>query len=165
MPRWGARHGLQLTSLAPKLAGTGPLSVLTQVPKGARDGARQEAHSTGGRTTILRRGRRQNLVEKLYGPQGPAWGTKLTQIEDVFLEIREMLTEKMLDETLARQAAAGERPAPYRACPGCQAPLPCADANPRILKTRAGEAEWPEPEAYCDRCRRSFFPSVPEPGH
>ncbi len=107
----------------------------------------------------------KNLVEKLYGPQGPAWGTKLTQIEDVFLEIREMLTEKMLDETLARQAAAGERPAPYRACPGCQAPLPCADANPRILKTRAGEAEWPEPEAYCDRCRRSFFPSVPEPGH
>jgi hypothetical protein len=52
----------------------------------------------------------KNLVEKLYGSRGPTWGTKLTQIEDVFLEIREMLTEKMLDETLARQAAAGERP-------------------------------------------------------
>ena len=100
----------------------------------------------------------KNLVEKLYGPQGPAWGTKLTQIEDVFLEIREMLTEKMLDETLARQATAGERPAPFRTCPACHAPLPCADANPRILTTRAGEAEWPEPEGYCDRCRRAFFP-------
>ncbi len=33
----------------------------------------------------------KNRVEKLYGPQGPAWGTKLTRIEDVFLEIREML--------------------------------------------------------------------------
>ncbi len=103
--------------------------------------------------------------EKLYGPQGPAWGTNLTQIEDVFLEIREMLTEKMLDATLAKQAAAGERPEAFRTCPGCQAPLPCVDANPRILKTRAGEAEWPEPEGHCDRCRRSFFPSVQEPEH
>ena len=25
----------------------------------------------------------KNLVEKLYGPQGPAWGTKLTEIEDL----------------------------------------------------------------------------------
>src|SRR5215813_4309583 len=97
----------------------------------------------------------KNLVEKLYGPQGPAWGTKLTQIEDVLLEIREMLTEKMLDATLARQAAAAsERPEAFRTCPGCHAPLPCVDANPRILKTRAGEAEWPEPESYCTRCRR-----------
>ena len=62
-------------------------------------------------------------------------------------------------------AAAGERPEAFRTCPGCRAPLPCADANPRILKTRAGEAEWPEPEGYCDRCRRAFFPSVQKPGH
>ncbi len=107
----------------------------------------------------------KNLVEKLYGPQGPAWGTKLTQIEDVFLEIREMLTEKMLDVTLTKQAAAGERPEAFRTCPGCHAPLPCADANPRILKTRAGEAEWSEPEGGCNRCRRAFFPSVQEPRH
>ena len=106
----------------------------------------------------------KNLVEKLYGPQGPAWGTKLTEIEDVLLEIHEVLTEKMLDLTLARQAAATERPESYRTCPGCRAPLPCPDTNPRILQTRAGEAEWPEPEGYCDRCRRAFFPSVQEPG-
>jgi hypothetical protein len=106
----------------------------------------------------------KNLVEKLYGPQGPAWGTKLSEIEDLFLEIRAMLTEKMLDVTLAQQAAVGERPEPYRTCPGCRAPLPCLDANPRILETRAGETEWPEPEGYCTRCRRAFFPSVQESG-
>jgi hypothetical protein len=106
----------------------------------------------------------KNLVEKLYGPQGPAWGTQLTAIEDVLLEIRELLTEKMLDLSLARQAAASERPEAYRTCPGCHGPLPCLDTNPRILQTRAGEAEWPEPEGYCDRCRRAFFPSVQEPG-
>ncbi len=108
----------------------------------------------------------KNLVEKLYGPQGPAWGTKLTEIEDILLEIREVLTEKMLDLTLAQQAAAADqRPQPYRSCPGCQRPLPCNDANPRLVRTRAGEAQWAEPEGYCDRCRRAFFPSVQEPGH
>jgi hypothetical protein len=104
----------------------------------------------------------KNLVEKLYGPQGPAWGTKLTEIEDLFLEIREVLTEKMLDLALSQQAA-GERPEAYATCPGCREPLPCPDTNPRILQTRAGEAEWPEPEGYCPRCRRAFFPSVQEP--
>jgi hypothetical protein len=105
----------------------------------------------------------KNLVEKLYGPRGPAWGTKLTEIEDLFLEIREVLTEKMLDLALAQQTA-GEWPEAYRSCPGCHEPLPCPDTNPRILQTRAGEAEWPEPEGYCPRCRRAFFPSVQEPG-
>jgi hypothetical protein len=108
----------------------------------------------------------KNLVDKLYGPDGPAWGTKLTQIEDLLLAIREVLTEKMLADALARQAAAQTQgPPAYRACPGCQQPLACPDRNERILQTRAGDAEWAEPEGFCDRCRRSFFPSVQESGH
>jgi hypothetical protein len=108
----------------------------------------------------------KNLIDKLYGPDGPAWGTKLTEIEDLFLAIREVLSEKMLADALARQAATQAQGATaHRTCPGCQQPLPCADSNERILQTRAGEAEWAEPQGYCDRCRRSFFPSVQEPGH
>jgi hypothetical protein len=108
----------------------------------------------------------KNLIDKLYGPDGPAWGTTLTEIEDLFLALREVLTEKMLAEALARQAGAqANGPGVARTCPGCQQPLPCPDTNERILATRVGEAEWAEPEGYCDRCRRSFFPSVQEPGH
>jgi len=108
----------------------------------------------------------KNLVEKLYGPHGPAWGTKLTQIEDVLLEIREVLTEKMLDLTVAQQATATDQGhPPYRNCPGCHQPLPCDATNPRLLQTRAGAAHGSEPEGYCDRCRRAWFPSVQEPGH
>ena len=108
----------------------------------------------------------KNLVDKLYGPDGPAWGTKLTEIEDLLLALREMLTEKMLGDALARQASAQPRgPSAARTCPGCQQPLLCPDTNERILDTRVGAAEWAEPEGYCDRCRRSFFPSVQEPGH
>src|SRR5258708_38769174 len=105
----------------------------------------------------------KNLVEKLYGPQGPAWGTQLTEIEDVLLDVRELLTEKMLDLSLAQHAAA-ERSQADRTCPGGGAPLPCPDRNPRILQTRAGEAEWPEPAGHCDRRRRAFFPPVHAPG-
>jgi hypothetical protein len=108
----------------------------------------------------------KNLLDKLYGPDGPPWGTKLTELEDLFLEIREVLSEEMVEHALARQAAGPERTSPgYRRCPSCQQPLACTDTNERILDTRAGEACWAEPEGYCDRCRRSFFPSVPKPGH
>ena len=108
----------------------------------------------------------KNLVDKLYGPNGPPWGTKLTEIEDLLLALRAILTEKMLDDALARQAAArGQAPSATLTCPGCHQPLGCDDSNDRVLDTRAGQAEWPEPEGYCNRCRRSFFPSVQEPGH
>jgi hypothetical protein len=71
----------------------------------------------------------------------------------------------MLDEALARQAAAHpQQPDAERRCPGCQQPLPWDDTNPRLVQTRAGEAEWPEPKALCSRCRRAFFPPVPQPG-
>src|SRR4029453_13656599 len=107
----------------------------------------------------------KNLIDKLYGPDGPAWGTQLTEIEDLFLATREVLSENMLAEPLARQAAAqAQGPTPYRTCPGCQQPLACPDTNERLVETRAGEAAWAEPEGYCDRCRRAFFPSVQEPG-
>ena len=107
----------------------------------------------------------KNLVDKLYGPHGPVWGTRLTDIEDTILALRQILSEKLLDDTLARQAHAHDQQPVARHCPSCHQPLTCDDTNPRIVQTRAGEAEWAEPEGYCNRCRRAFFPSVPKPGH
>jgi len=107
----------------------------------------------------------KSLIDELYGPDGPAWGTKLTEIEDLFVAIREVLGEKMLADALARQASAqAKSPSGYRHCPGCQQPLACDDTNERIVATRAGDAAWAEPEGYCDRCRRPFFPSIQGPG-
>jgi hypothetical protein len=107
----------------------------------------------------------KNLVEKLYGPEGPPWGTTLTEIEQLLLDLRDVLTEKVLAEALARQAAThGQRPPRYRCCPGCQEPLTCDDSEPRIVHTDTGDAHWQEPQAYCRQCRQAFFPSVPEPG-
>lgn len=107
----------------------------------------------------------KNLLDQLYGPEGPPGGTKLTEIEDLFRAIREVLREKMLADALTRPAAAqANGPAPPRSCPGCQPPLAWESSNERVIQTRAGDAVGAEPEGYCDRCRRAFFPSVQEPG-
>jgi hypothetical protein len=110
----------------------------------------------------------KNLADKLYGPQGPAWGTKLSEIEALCLDIREVLSEELLDLALQRQAAAHEQQTEgkFRVCPSCQRPLNWDNpaTQERIVETDAGEAEWSEPEGYCRRCRRSFFPSVSESG-
>src|SRR5882724_10369186 len=90
----------------------------------------------------------KNLVDKLYGPDGPPWGTTLTQIEEVLLEVRQVLTQQMLDLAVARQAQAlPQQAAAASACPGCQQALDCSDTNPRIVQTQVGEAEWAEPQA------------------
>ena len=110
----------------------------------------------------------KSLVDRLYGPGGPAWGTSLSSIEDVVRSVRHALSEKMLDESLQRQAdTAQERPDAYRSCPKCggePGPDPERD-EPRIVATTVGEAEWTEPGTCCRKCRQSFFPSVQEPGH
>jgi hypothetical protein len=107
----------------------------------------------------------KNLVDRLYGPDGPAWGTQLTELEDVALAVREALTEKMLAQALERQAATNEqRPEPYQNCPSCERPVTAEAPEPRLVQTRVGEAEWSEPQMHCRHCRRSFFPSVEESG-
>ncbi len=108
-----------------------------------------------------------SLVDRLYGAEGPAWGTKLTAIEDTIRAIRHVLSEKMLDEALQRQAQTIEaRPAAFQDCPSCGRAVerdPDRD-DVRLHQTDGGEAQWCEPATYCRQCRRSFFPSDQEPG-
>ena len=109
----------------------------------------------------------KNLADRLWGPKGPAWGTKLTQLEDLVVEIREVLSEKMLELGLERQAGmpAEERPPAFQQCSGCGQPTPPAPdepLQPRLVHTRGGQAEWQEPKHYCRTCRQAFFPSVQE---
>ena len=107
----------------------------------------------------------KHLVDRIWGPRGPAWGTKLTEMEDLLVAIQEVLTERMLTQALQRQALdpATERPSEYQQCPGCAGATQADDPEPRLVHTRGGEAEWQEPRDFCRRCRRAFFPSVEEP--
>lgn len=109
----------------------------------------------------------KNLVDRIYGPKGLPWGTRLTELEDVILAVRQALSEEMLAQALQRQSqTTPERPEAYRPCPGCQKAVePQPDLEPRNVHTRVGEAEWDEPNCYCRKCRQSFFPSEQKSGH
>ena len=108
----------------------------------------------------------KSLVDRIYGPDGLPWGTKLSELEDVVIAVRDALSEKMLAQALERQAKTEQRPEPFQQCAGCAGPVETKpDLEPRNVQTRAGEAEWDEPHEYCRKCRRSFFPSEHEPGH
>lgn len=108
----------------------------------------------------------KSLVDRIYGPNGLPWGTKLTELEDVVLAVREVLSEKMLAQALERQAqTAAQRPEPFQTCSGCGGPVATKpDPEPRDVTTRAGVAAWDEPHCYCHTCRQAFFPSEPESG-
>jgi hypothetical protein len=110
----------------------------------------------------------KNLADKLWGPQGPPWGTKLSQLEDLVVALRDILSEKTLALLLERQACTppAARPAAFQVCSGCGRPAdpdPNEPTMPRIVQTRGGEAAWSEPKHYCRPCRQAFFPSVQEP--
>jgi uncharacterized protein with PIN domain len=108
----------------------------------------------------------KSLVDRIYGPKGLPWGTRLTELENTVLAVREVLSEKMLAQALQRQAQTAEqRPETFQKCSGCQGPVEAKpDPEPRNVQTRAGEAEWDEPHCYCRKCRQAFFPSEQEPG-
>ena len=109
----------------------------------------------------------KNLVDRLYGPEGPPWGTKMTELEDVVVAVRQALSENMLAQALQRQAdTAEQRPEPFQKCPGCAGGVAAQpDPEPRNVPTRGGEAVWDEPHLYCRKCRQAFFPSKQESGH
>jgi Mut7-C RNAse domain len=109
----------------------------------------------------------KSLVDRIYGAQGLPWGTKLTELEDMVIAVRQVLSERMLAQALERQAgAAAERPESFQRCSSCSGPVEAKpNPEPRNVQTRAGEAEWDEPHCYCPKCRQAFFPSEQESGH
>src|ERR1022692_2175303 len=97
----------------------------------------------------------KNLVDRLYGPNGLPWGTKLTELEDVVIAVRQALSEKMLAEALERQTQTVEqRPEPYQNFPVCSGRGKARpDGEPPKVQTRAGGADWDKPHCYCRKCR------------
>jgi hypothetical protein len=110
----------------------------------------------------------KKLAHDLFGPKGPQWGTTLTELEDIALQTRAILSEKLLTLSLEQQAATprDERPAQVQVCPCCQRRFgEPEEAEPRNLATRAGATAWSEPKEFCTRCRRAFFPSEQKSRH
>jgi hypothetical protein len=105
-------------------------------------------------------GTAKNLADRLYGPQGPPAGTSLTHLEAIADRLTRSLRKRFLDLVLARQSAAfhDALPADLRLCSSCGRDTVACDPEPRLVHSRAGVIEWLEPQRYCGRCRKAFFP-------
>jgi hypothetical protein len=106
----------------------------------------------------------KNLARHLYGPEGPPWGTRFDDLEEMAVQVARLLGSEILSHALKEQAA---RPVPEAsdACPACAGALDGAGAEARSVHTRTGLAEWQEPSRFCARRRRAFFPPEQGAGH
>jgi hypothetical protein len=101
------------------------------------------------------------LVDHLYGPAGPTWGTPLAQLESTIGSLQLTLADHILHLALARQseAATADENNSF-SCPACQQPTQPRPPEKRVVRTDVGIAEWAEPRRFCGKCRKAFFPSV-----
>jgi hypothetical protein len=91
-----------------------------------------------------------------YGDDGPPIDLTWNEIEELGHEIGK-LTATEFDQTVQRQQA--EKFDRQHNCPKC-GKSSGPSVKHRDLITRDGPADLSEPEFYCVRCERSFFPST-----
>lgn len=85
------------------------------------------------------------------------FGSPFEAIEVKAAEFGDRLTREIATEQCRR---ANDEPPPtgHTACPHCEQPGELRKLRKRQLQTIRGEIEIEEPEYYCRKCRRSFFP-------
>ena len=94
------------------------------------------------------------LVGGSRHPDGTA--KTFDELEDASIEVSDVVCEAML-ESLVNEA---DEPSGTHRCPKCSRVCPRrADDEPRVVEADRGSVCWNEPEYFCSRCRRSFFPS------
>src|SRR3954471_21428918 len=81
----------------------------------------------------------KNLADRCYGPDGPAWGTPFSALEDVALRLAQSVRKAFLDLALSRRANAFPRspPPPLCLCPPRERDTLPKDPEPRLLLCRA----------------------------
>jgi hypothetical protein len=104
-------------------------------------------------------GTAKNAVHRLWGPEGPPWGTSFADLEDLAVQIGRIVGQQLLQQAVAAQAQANP-PATAGLCPTCgRVTQPADNPEPRPLDTDTGPIAWNEPAASCGPCRKAFFPS------
>ncbi len=109
-------------------------------------------------------GTAKNAVHKLWGPEGPPWGTSFDDLEELAVQIGQLVARSVLQQALDAQA---QTPPANKSllCPCCGRATSPTDPEPHTAQTRAGSVTWPEPASTCRHCRKAFFPSKQESGH
>lgn len=100
----------------------------------------------------------REVAVKAFGEQGPGLDVSLADLEGLFDKFVKGFAQGAYAEAVARQA----QQVPERAeCPECGSE--CARRRPpraRPMQTVHGGFVWQEPQHFCPRCTRLFFPAT-----
>ena len=106
--------------------------------------------------------RSQSFVESLEDEFGPvAQGEHnclLSAIEDFGVQVGDEVAKTIAQKKAAKQIVQ-EDPTSECCCPVCSSPGQFKGERKRLLDGRRGKLRISEPEYFCSKCRKSFFPS------
>jgi hypothetical protein len=101
----------------------------------------------------------QKFIEAMtvkYGPVSAEPGVALfTAIEDFACSLGDTIAQEFMRRQIVERGEPG-----VPCCPECNQPGLRKKKRRRTVATRRGPVELTEPECYCKRCRKSFFPSL-----
>jgi hypothetical protein len=82
----------------------------------------------------------------------------LVDLEELTCQIGDEVTRSLTEQELVRRGQ--EQRGQPADCPDCgRYCVPMPDAEPVVLAGLRGSVAYAQPRHFCDRCRRSFFPS------
>ena len=118
-----------------------------------------EDRGSGMKTTDLMRQRIQEfarqLQEEFGSPDVGQHGCLLEAAEEWGIQLGDELARTVTQQELPVATDRGEE----ATCPQCRELARWKGQRKRRIETRRGAIHVSEPEYYCPRCRRSFFPS------
>src|SRR6516164_3169500 len=91
-------------------------------------------------------GTAKNATHRLFGGDGPAWGTSFEDLEELAVQIGQVVAQQVLQQSLQAQAHTAV-PAATQRCSCCGRDTTPHDPEPHVVQTRAGEVTWSEPTA------------------
>jgi hypothetical protein len=95
-------------------------------------------------------------IDELLGWHEDTAAPTLTQIEDVVLELRRRLGERMTEVVVEDQEAV--RPVPGPTCKTCGREMHYKGMKKVTVEGRTGRAKLARGYYYCDRCKSGLFP-------
>lgn len=107
------------------------------------------------------------LAQEAYGDAGPGLDVDMASIEEIAWLMAQGITQGTCEELTRQQA----RKLPKtQACPTCgeECVVEYDESNrddTRVMQVRSGSFDLKEPRAWCDRCKRFFFPSTRDVAH